>query len=282
MSERKKLGIVIGAVLLVSTCIVLTAIPVKAFQFNVDQIIYGPGSDVSSGSSNPANYVSIMTWRTNINGENQLLHVDGSQSSAFYTANGPGYPAEWYMYNFGAIGDNGVQPTTTPTQGDELKTFVESVWGKHGWNGPYNYTAASNHTLTSADISDSSAYMPDVELERIPTPQLNYATSSEINITWTGMQFWCQPNFDNSGNSFSGKWHADCVENYTVYRSTDNKTFTFIGWSTPHSPGGTIYYSDTDVTPGTTYYYKIGVEFTPAGNTRINTTGLSEGSAGIT
>jgi hypothetical protein len=104
-----------------------------------------------------------------------------------------------------------------------------------------NYTASTrrNKSFVNPDIFHPST------LEKIPSPAMSSNGTSYINITWTGLT-------DEHGN----------VVNYTVYRSTDNVSYSYVGDSTPQVSGGAVYYNDTaGLTAGATYYYRLKVRF---------------------
>lgn len=120
-------------------------------------------------------------------------------------------------------------------------TEVNSTVSKNG----ANYTAATNKTKTTA----SPDAFPDCTLEKIPTPVMSSNGSNYINLAWTGLK-----DANSNVTGFN-------VVNYSVYRSTDNVSYSFIGNSTPQVSNGNVYYNDTGVSPCAAYYYKLRVRF---------------------
>lgn len=137
--------------------------------------------------------------------------------------------------------------------GEHCVVVIEINDAESGGHG--NYTASTSLSLTNNDPDT----FPSSTLEKMPTPQLHDSGVDWINITWTGLK-------DGNGE----------VVNYTVYRSTDNASFTFVGNSTPQVSNGAVYYNDTGLVGGP-FYYKIGVRF----NGGYESRGRSDSSSAI-
>jgi PGF-pre-PGF domain-containing protein len=114
-------------------------------------------------------------------------------------------------------------------------TEVNNTVSKNG----ANYTASTrrNKSLENPDTFHPSA------LEKIPTPLFSSNGTTWLNITWTGL-------LDEHSN----------VVNYSVYRSTDNISYSFINNSSAQVSNGAVYYNDTNLGVNI-YYYKLRVRF---------------------
>jgi len=133
----------------------------------------------------------------------------------------------------------------------------ETVNGIYGWTGA-NYTGSTNTTLTNGNPD----YFPTIKLEEIPTP-LHAENGTDpvpyINLTWTGLKEDIEEHWFLGPPTWTGS--ANNVLNYSVYRSTDNVTFTRIGNSSSQIHNGVVYFNDTAVIANTDYYYRTAVNY---------------------
>ncbi len=140
----------------------------------------------------------------------------------------------------------------------------ETINGVNGWAGR-SYIGSTNMVLTTGDD-----FVPSIVLEPIP----NMAISSQDNgtnsvtLTWTGLNELYR---DEWFSDVSEDWQGTCsnIVNYTLFRSTDDVTFTRVGYSSVQVKGGAV--TVTNIAPADTlYYYRLGVNFRYSGNTGAN------------
>ena len=160
---------------------------------------------------------------------------------------------------------NLMDPGTSTSQ--EGIIVHETVNGIYGWSG-VNYTGSTNMTLTNFNPD----YFPTIKLEQIPTPvPVKNGTNPApyILLSWTGL---LEEIEDAWTDDFSISWTGSTnnIVDYTVYRSTDNITFTKVGISTAQVKGGAVYFNDTAVASNTDYYYRTAVNYRYAANTGAN------------
>ena len=212
----------------VETTAVLAGAP-----FTLMGFVYAP--DGSAGDAATANsYAGLFAYRGGI--ADQIGHQNPPPND-IYDADGMGTPA----YFFTDVGSS--DWITPPAVGQDVVAVLETYEGFNGWTGP-SYAASLDKVIELADIVGGGIELPvPVTMELIPTPQGITLTDSII-LTWTGL--------------------ADPAENvlhYTVYRSEDGGPYSEVGTSTPQIPGGTIYYTDTNVTADSCYSYTIAVNY---------------------
>jgi predicted transcriptional regulator/PKD repeat protein len=144
-------------------------------------------------------------------------------------------------------------------------------------NGSYGTDYAGFIGLTNATLdSNGSQSAPPIELQKMSTPILKENGTNFINITWNQL---------NDTNNL--------IDGYMVYRSTTNGTvggdsdWVLIG-GTLNDPVKDLYFNDTSVSQGITYYYSLRLSFqgyeadNPAIKDNEKTTYFGEGSAPLT
>lgn len=144
--------------------------------------------------------------------------------------------------------------TFTPQVGNKVMSVIETRAGMNGWTGD-TWVAGAKSTLTVRMLGDSNAEFRDTVMEPIPTPAFSSNTTSTITISWQGL--WDSDTGNSIGNDAAA---TNSIVGYTVYRSANGGEFTAIG-STAQSKGGMITYTDSAVSTGSSYIYKLGVRF---------------------
>jgi hypothetical protein len=115
-------------------------------------------------------------------------------------------------------------------------------------NGTYMSGHRAGFIACSTDILDATAnqIFPTVELQKIPIPTMVSNGTGFINMSWASL--------NNSNGVIAG---------YTVYRSTTNDSdasWSLVGGSV-NAPLTDLWFNDTTVTGGNTYYYSVKVCF---------------------
>ena len=133
----------------------------------------------------------------------------------------------------------------------------------------YDYSAAAGTTyyywIGVVDESDNSVWVDyskkdwgrlgggcDFSTANLPTPSCSISYCDYVSISWSAVTGEC----------------SSRVRNYVVYRSTSS-TFSWSGVTKLGTTTGTTYY-DRTATPGTTYYYWIGVTDSSTGSIWVN------------
>lgn len=115
------------------------------------------------------------------------------------------------------------------------------------WEG-ISYIGARKIVLSQQNVDDSGVDMPDTRLESIPAPQPQTISSDTVTLIWTGLSY-------DPDNLITG---------YTVYRSTEPGGvggYMQLTATANQIKGGQVSYTDTGLSQGITYYYKIAVNF---------------------
>ncbi|HPD18895.1 MAG TPA: CARDB domain-containing protein, partial [Candidatus Goldiibacteriota bacterium] len=218
---------------------------VFAGSFSVYGKVFNPGW--STGTAETANsYCGLRVYRIGIPGQvgDQNIgpdsNCDGKIFPAYYT--GITTPA-YFNSDVGSY-----DWITILSVGQEIITIVQAYKDQFPlcqWNGN-SYVGASKGTVTQSNIDDGSIIMPAVQVQAIPQPMSATVNYYDASLTWTGLS-------NDPDNIING---------YTVYRSTDPvSSYAAITWTANQSAGATVTFNDINLTPNTTYYYKIAVNY---------------------
>jgi hypothetical protein len=126
--------------------------------------------------------------------------------------------------------------------GDPGVVIVDVEHGTYGTNDRAGYVAYATDILDGT----GSQVFPTVVLQKIPTAQFEANGTGFINVSWSALP-------DPDG----------LIAGYKVYRSTTNASdldWTLVGGSV-NAPLTDMWYNDTSVTEGMTYYYSVKVCF---------------------
>ncbi len=206
--------------------------------------LYGEVFDASgsSGTAATANsFGMLQAYRLGIAGQIGLQNENpGNQ---IYAANGT-LPA----YYDTDVGD--AQWTTPPAVGQIAILVIEVFSPLFGWTGD-SYVACTETVISSDDVNiNQETDFSNLGLKVIPTPAIISQGANQITIGFTGIDM-------------------DLIQSYTLYRGT-TPTFTTATATAvaviPQNRNNAIQYTDnTGLVYGTTYYYKILVDFTWGG-----------------
>lgn len=218
-------------------------------------------SIVISSTGYAANYFTVFQWvrnpdgssgeATSINAYGKGVYFrystsDTAQSSTTSEYHLPSSPNAAYV-----LRDVGTGWGTNPTPGERIFGIVQ-VPG--GLRTPYSYGLNYVGASSVVYVSGQSVILPTVHVQAVPTPEMKSRSTSSIVISWEGMT-----TFEAGGTL------VNSVETYAVYRSTQEAgTYSYIGSATHVS--GEVTYSDSGLSPLTTYWYKLRLRYAWAGN----------------
>jgi len=200
--------------------------------------IYNP--DGAMGNSSTANsFSSVAAYRVGI--ANQIGRQESGPDSTFpnkvYRSHYDN--AEVPAYFFSDVGS--YDWTLTESAGQTVVAVAEVYSPQFGWTGN-SYIGYSKDVLYQSDINKNQIELPDAKLQMIPQPQIIQQASNSVTVGWQSMTL----------NDITG---------YTLYRSSSiNGTYTAIT-IVPQSTGQIQCTDNFNITGGTTYYYKISVNF---------------------
>ncbi len=228
--------------------------------------LYGEVFDASGSSGTAAtsnSFGMLQAYRLGIAGQIGLQNENpGNQ---IYAANGT-LPA----YYDTDVGD--AQWTTPPAVGQTAISVIEVFNPLFGWTGD-SYVACTETVISSDDVNiNQETDFSNLGLRVIPTPAIISQDANQITIGFTGIDM-------------------DLIQSYTLYRGT-TPTFTTATATAvaviPQNRNNAIQYTDnTGLVYGTTYYYKILVDFTWGGGGgapayyETNATSAASGPAAI-
>jgi|GEM_PF-6869057 len=269
MNKKKTIAALTVLVMVVSSLVML-APPVKAAAPAISLATIQPGH----------------TWDTD---ESSMTDMGSMGNLTFYTPgtdqSGVGkYDVQYYSYQedvpTSGYSDGTYQNAwnvedqmSAGSTSAECIVIHETIPGVQGWPADGGtYIGSTNMTMTTA----STDYLPSIHLEEIPSPTVNAVGSDYVNITWTGLLEQISDEYYSDISEDWGPLPTNNIVNYSVYRSTDNATWTFVGNSSAQVRGGAVYFEDTGLSSGT-YYYRIGVNFRYPANTGGNIAYQHEG-----
>jgi hypothetical protein len=205
-------------------------------------------ADGTTGTAATANsFAGLTAIRAGING--QLGVQNNGPNPTFPNQIYPSYynnvtiPATFYS----DVGSTNW--TTAPGLGQSIVTLVQVYSGQFGWAGN-SYVGAHQKIISSGDLTNSETDMQDTGLALIPAPQASAIHFNDLSLTWAGLN-------NDPDNLITG---------YTVYRSLSSGSgYSALTLTAGQTPGGTVTYADSGLTTGTTYYYKIAVNYTWGG-----------------
>ena len=207
------------------------------------------------GNSSTANSFAVgVAYRSNIAGQSMVDPL-----TSFNSADGTD-PAV-YSWDVGSSAW-----TTTPAAGDIAMGVFQTYNGQVGFSGTWtgvSFVGGDRHVITDIpDLSGSTVSFDSIVMEPVPTPLLAGKTASSLTIHWTGL-------WDNSTGASGGIAHNSVVS-YSLYRSVNGGAYQVHG--SPYavvaqSAGQNITYTDTSVTAGQIYKYKLTVNFLWANHT---------------
>ena len=261
--NKKKMIAALAVLVMVMSSLVMLAPPAKAANPSISMATIQPGD----------------TWDTD---ESPLTDMGSMGNLTFYPTDtdesGVGkYDVQYYDhqedvpdqgYSDGTINNawNVVDQMSSSGTSEECIVIHETIPGVQGWPADGGtYIGSTNMTLTTSDPD----YFPSIHLEEIPTPVANIVGDDYANITWTGLLEQISDEYYSDGSEDWGPIPTNNIVNYSVYRSTDNATWTFVGNSSAQVRGGPVYFNDTGLASDT-YYYRIGVNFRYPANTGGN------------
>ncbi len=224
---------------------------INAAEFTVTGDVWAANG--TSGSATSENSLaSLTTFRV---GDNQAAYqIEGENSNCpnkIYATSGS---AVAYYYT-----DAGSQWTNLSVQaGQTIIAIVQTYSGQFSncvWSGN-PYVGAVEAIVSPSDIIATLTTMPPIQLQQIPSPALQSASYFNLSLTWTGLSI--DPN--------------NLIAGYTVYRSASLAgTYSPISYTANQVKGGPVSFTDSGVSPGNTYYYKIGVNYVwDGGSNTIN------------
>ncbi|MCX8093989.1 MAG: hypothetical protein N3E50_07495, partial [Candidatus Goldbacteria bacterium] len=222
---------------------------VFAASFTLYGKVFNPGW--STGTAATANsYCGLRAYRIGISGQvgDQNIGPDSNCPQKIFPAYYSGLTTPAYFNS-----DVGSYDWTTLVNvGQEVVTIAQAYKDQFSlcqWIGD-SYVGAVKKTITQSDIDDGSADMPAMQLQAIPQPVSQVVNYYDATLTWIGL----------SNDPYN------LINSYTVYRSTNPVSgYTAVSWTAAQNPGATVTFKDINLTPNTTYYYKIAVNYSWGG-----------------